>query len=381
MFLTALTFLAALLIEGLGTVISIIGFSAFFGSNPIIIALAAALDLGKIVVVTLLYKHWRSMNALMKGYALAAAFVTMVITSAGAAGYLSAQFQTAIIGTQEGQLKVQVLKEEQQKLELRKKQIDDQIANLPANFSRGRVTLMKQFEAEQKQVTDRLTAISQELPTLQVTQISADAKAGPILYLAKAFDVPIEEAVKWVILLIIFVFDPLAVFLLIAGNFLLERRQRGTDVSTLTPSTPEPNPELVQGPAITSGAVEPMTAEDDAKLYEVLSRYEPEAPEVAREPEPVQEQTTTLLPHGSASEVQDHEPLPPVHDLPPVPVEDTVEAPQPNVREEITEDNLRRPTAPVPSSLDKVEPDANTTVSWPGEVGYGTKVYLTKPDK
>lgn len=378
MFLTALTFIAALLIEGLGTIISIIGFSAFFGSNPIIIALAAALDLGKIVVVTMLYKHWGSMNVLMRGYALSAALVTMIITSAGAAGYLSAQFQTAIIGTQEGQLKVQVLKEEQQKLELRKKQIDDQIANLPANFSRGRVALMKQFEAEQKQVTDRLTAISQELPTLQVTQISADAKAGPILYLAKAFDVPIEEAVKWVILLIIFVFDPLAVFLLVAGNFLLERRAKMAepDEQLEEPTAPPVDNE----PVVFGDGTDypPLTAADDAKLYEVLSRYEPEAPEVVSSPEPALEQTTTLLPHGSASEVQDHEPLPPTHELPPIPVEDTVEAAPAARREEITEDNLRRPAV---SSLEKVEPDSGTSLVWPGEVGYGTGAFVTQPKR
>ena len=213
------------------------------------------------------------------------------------------------------------------------------------------------------------------------------AKAGPILYLAKAFDISVEEAVKWVILLIIFVFDPLAVFLLIAGNFLLERRQqRGFDVRALTPSVPEWNPEKVQNPIMqgpiyptfNSSNVPPMTAEDEARLTEVLKSYEQEVPEVTSEPQSVQEQTTTLLPHGSASEVQDHEPLPSTHELPPVPVEDTVDAPLSQVREEITEDNLRRPAA---SSLERVEPDANTTVSWPGEVGYGTGAFVTQSKK
>lgn len=231
MFFTVLTFITAFAIEGLGTLVSVIGLSTLFGANPIIIALAIALDAGKLVVVTFLYSHWNRMGVLMKSYALVAATVTMVITSAGAAGYLSGEFQKAIVGTQEGSLKVQVLKEEQAKLEARKKQIDDQIANLPANFSRGRVTLMRQFETEQQQVTARLAQINEELPQLQIAQISTEAKAGPILYISKAFDVPVEEAVKWVILMIIFVFDPLAVFLIIVGNYLLHQRRMKKDVS------------------------------------------------------------------------------------------------------------------------------------------------------
>lgn len=220
-----LTFLTAFLIEGLGTLVSVIGLSTLFGSNPIIIALAVALDLGKLVIVSLLYTYWKQLNKLMKTYALMAATVTMIITSAGAAGYLAGEFQKAIIGTQEVSLKVNILKEEQAKLEARKKQIDDQIANLPSNYSRSRISLMRQFEAEQRQITDRLAQISRELPEAQLTQIGVEAKAGPILYISKAFDISVEKAVKWVILLIIFVFDPLAVFLIIAGNFLLHQRR------------------------------------------------------------------------------------------------------------------------------------------------------------
>lgn len=225
MIFIAITFLAAFLIEGLGTLVSVIGLSTLFGSNPIIIALAVALDIGKIVTISLLYTYWKQLNRLMKSYALLAGAVTMIITSAGASAYLSGEFQKAIIGTQEVSLKVGILKEEQAKLEVRKKQIDDQVANLPANYGRTRINVIKSFEAEQKQITERLSEISRELPAAQVTQIGVEAKAGPILYISKAFNVTVEEAVKWVILMIIFVFDPLAVFLIISGNFLLHQRK------------------------------------------------------------------------------------------------------------------------------------------------------------
>jgi len=226
MFFIVLTFFAALFIEGLGSLVSVIGISALFGANPIIISLAVALDVGKIVVVSLLYTYWKELSKLMKAYALAAATVTMIITSAGAAGYLTGEFQKSIMATKEGDLKVAVLKEQQAKYELRKKQIDDQVAALPTKTTvNQRLRLMRGFQTEQKALDAKIAEIDKSLPALQVAQIGTEAKAGPIVSISKAFKIPMEEAVSWVIAMIIFVFDPLAIFLIIAGNFLWARRK------------------------------------------------------------------------------------------------------------------------------------------------------------
>jgi hypothetical protein len=226
MFFIILTFFAALFIEGLGSLVSVIGISALFGANPIIIALAIALDVGKVVTVSLLYTYWSSLSKLMKTYALLAATVTMVITSAGAAGYLTGEFQKSIMGTKEGDLKVSVLKDQQTKYELRKKQIDDQIAALPTKTTVSqRLRLINGFKAEQKSLDDKIAQIDKDLPALQVKQIGTEAKAGPIVAISKAFNVPMEKAVSYVIGMIIFVFDPLAIFLIISGNFLWAKRK------------------------------------------------------------------------------------------------------------------------------------------------------------
>lgn len=258
MFFIILTFCAALFIEGLGSLVSVIGISALFGANVIIIALAIALDVGKIVTVSLLYTHWKELKPLMKGYALLAATVTMIITSAGAAGYLQGEFQKAIVGTKEGELKVAVLKEQQQKYQERKKQIDDQIANLPARTTvNQRLRLINGFKVEQKSLDEKIAQIDKDLPALQVAQIGTEAKAGPIISIAKAFKIPVEEAVTWVIGMIIFVFDPLAIFLIIAGNFLLARRKAELEAKAVVvepvydpqPQSVEVNHQLMSMPA------------------------------------------------------------------------------------------------------------------------------------
>ena len=356
-----LTFFAAFSIEAIGTVVSVIGLSTLFGANPIIMTLAVALDIGKLVVVALLYKYWNELNRLMKAYGLLAAFVTMTITSAGAAGYLSAEFQKAIVGTQEGQLKVQVLQEEQAKLEARKKQIDDQIAAIPDRFTANqKIRLMNQFKAEQKTVTDRLAQIAQELPQIQIAQINTEAKAGPILYIAKAFNITVEEAVRYVILMIIFVFDPLAVFLIVSGNFLLSRNKTTANIG--------PASQPVENPPQNNPRLDPAQSEPEVEAGPV-ARTTTEEPDFVRPPV---DDLTLEQDEGPVArtfvEEPDDEVRPPVNDEPdPTPVTVAEEPPSQTempAREEITK-----------SSLGLVKPDPGTTISDTGEVGYRTGVY------
>ena len=224
--LTGLLFLSAFLIEGIGTFVSVIGLSSLFSSNPIIIALAVALDIGKLVSVSFLYKYWEKINVLMKTYMTAAAIVLIMITSAGAFGFLSSEFQKAMSSTNQQNVILQALTDEQSRLQKRKEEIDRQIAQLPETFVRGRTQLLNQFGPEVKRINDRLAAIDEQLPALRVDSIKKNVEVGPIMYIADAFSTTPEKASKWVILIIIFVFDPLAIALLLAGNFLLMEKQK-----------------------------------------------------------------------------------------------------------------------------------------------------------
>lgn len=275
MLFTRLTFLAAFFIEGLASLVSIIGISSLFGNNLIVMSLMGALDVGKILIVSLLYTYWSKLPKLMKAYALIAATITMVITSAGAAGYLSSAFQQAIIGTQEGALQVATLKEQQTKYEDRKKQIDDQIANLDSTTSvNQRLRLMNGFKQEQARLDAQILAIDKQLPALQISQIKTEAKAGPILFIAKAFDISVENAIKWVILLIVFVFDPLAIFLVISGNFLYAQyRQNRQEIE------PVPKAEIIDEP-ITPAVPNEVTPPEEFKLVDAAEL----APEPIAEP-------------------------------------------------------------------------------------------------
>lgn len=300
MFFIVLTFFSALFIEGLSSVISVIGISKLFGANPLIMALAVALDVGKIVTASIAYTYWGSLPKLMRGYALLAAAITMIITSAGAAGYLSGEFQKAVIGAKEGEHKVAVLKEQQARYLERKKQIDDQIAKLPERTTvNQRLRLMRGFDAEQKSLNAKIAEIDKQLPQVQLEQIGVEAKAGPILYVAKALDISVEQAVKWVILLIIFVFDPLAIFLIISGNFLWAQRKLNARQPHATTSI---EARTIEEPVTPSLTPEPVLAPGDLHRSEhVPLEPEPHQP-IFTELQPTPQQSSSLPEEGSWNE-------------------------------------------------------------------------------
>lgn len=226
MLFALLVLAAAFLIEGIGTYVSVVGLSSLFAANPVIILLAVSLDIGKVVAVSFLYKYWSKIGWLMKSYMSVAALVLMLITSSGAFGYLSGEFQKAIADTSTGAVITASLTEEQGRLQKRKEDIDKQISQLKDDNVGGRTRLMRSFGPEIKRINDRLADIDKELPKLKVEAIKKNVEVGPIIYIADAFNTTPEKAVKWVILLIIFVFDPLAISLLLAGNYLIELRKQ-----------------------------------------------------------------------------------------------------------------------------------------------------------
>lgn len=254
-----LLFLTALGIEALGTWITTIGWGAFFANSPIIVALAIFLDVAKCITVSFLYKEWRDVGWLLKTYLVPAVLAMMVFTSAGAAGYLIAEFQKATLGLESVNLQVQALEAEQAKLQARKLEIDKQVAQLPTDRVRGRTQLLQAFKDELEPVNKRLIELDKQLPELQQKKITTGAEAGPITYLARAFTLTPDESVKWIIGLIIFIFDPLAVALLLSANYLLLKRHVHIVM--------DPEPEIYSQPIHDEQKVEPVQQVEEPEIY------------------------------------------------------------------------------------------------------------------
>lgn len=218
-------FLAGLFIEVLGMIISVMGVSASFNGNLIIIAFVLALDIGKVVTISAVYQYWDRITWKFKIIGPFVIITTMAISSVSAYGYFSSEFEKSMSGTREITLKTEALQTQLRKYELRKTEIDSQIANLPERTSvQQRIRMINAFKAEQQAITARIVEIENQLPEMQTQQIAAEADTGPIFALAKTLDITVETSLKLVVGLLILVFNPFAVFLIYMGNFMLKQR-------------------------------------------------------------------------------------------------------------------------------------------------------------
>jgi hypothetical protein len=297
--------------------------------------MGGALEAGKLVAASYLYRYWNVTNNLLKGYMMAGIIALMVLTSGGIFGYLSSGYQTDVLPLKELNAQVKILEEEKTRILTRKTQIDEQIAKLPtpnlgkidftdpkatdaatralAQTQRLRDTAMRSFQAEQQQVTKRANELEKEILGLRQKQIKTEAHVGPIIYIANAFEVETDQATKWLVLLIIFAFDPMAVALTLAVNIALRRRQEELDAGK-TPSQPlaqiEPQvrfvEKIVEKPVevIKEVPVEKVVERIVEKPVEVIKEVPVEkivyvdrpAPEPVSVPEPTQQPEEVKLP-------------------------------------------------------------------------------------
>ena len=223
-----LPFLSALGLSGIAAYYSVIGLAQIFpGSYWPIIVMGTVLELSKLVTVSWLYNNWDVTVRIMRYYFLTAIVLLMLITSMGIFGYLSkAHLDTNIVvGANSVQLKTL---DTQEKITKERLTYLLQRAGDPATATKKIDIQIQETQAELKRISiEKLPLLSEEN--------KLTAEIGPIKYIAELFyskDDPnfIDKAVRSVILIIIIVFDPLAVLLLIASNQTYKRMKEPVEI-------------------------------------------------------------------------------------------------------------------------------------------------------
>lgn len=215
--LNFIPYLTALCLSAIAGYYSIIGLAKIFpGAFLPVVIMGAVLELSKLVTVSWLYYNWQKTNILMKSYFLIAIVLLMAITSMGIFGFLSrAHLETNMISGSNN-VELQVLEEQEKNLRSRLQYLLRKAGDDPEKISRK----TDQAITETQQQIEKI--VEKKLPLLKV-QNELKGEIGPIQYIAEIFydkndENFIDKAVRLVILIIIVVFDPLAVLLLIAAN-------------------------------------------------------------------------------------------------------------------------------------------------------------------
>jgi len=220
---TFLVGVSALFIAGSAAFFSVFGLSKLFAGEALaVIIMAGSLEFGKLVAASFLYRYWKKITGWLKIYMTVGVITLVGITSAGIFGFLSNAYQGATIDF-EKQSTTLIYKEdrleqlEDDKVYL-KEELEFAISELPDNYITAKRKLREEYNPKVLEVNEEILNIKQDISDLKVELVETGIDVGPAIFLARAFGSDVDTVTKFFIFILIFVFDPMAVALVIAFN-------------------------------------------------------------------------------------------------------------------------------------------------------------------
>lgn len=259
----------ALGLSGTAAYYSIIGLSLLFSSIAIpVIIMASFLEVSKIIIASLLHSYWKGLNIILRGYLTVSLIVLSLITSLGIYGLLSSGYQDTLNKVNVVGKQIEVLDTKRDRfnesltyLQNEKQSIDQSISELRNGLANNRVQyrdrqtgeiitttssanrkslenqLDKSTETRDK-ISDKIVVLQDSISNIdiQILNIESDmelaAELGPLTYISKLTGKSMDSVVNILTMMIIFIFDPLAISLVLAANYAF----------TLIKPKPEPQP-------------------------------------------------------------------------------------------------------------------------------------------
>ena len=248
--------LSALAVSGSAAFYSVFGLSKLFaGASNEVIIMAGSLEFAKLVVASLLYQYWDTINKFLRAYLAIAVFVLMVITSGGIYGFLSGAYQSTATQSELLDKSLLILDQKQVRFEETKEDLTIEKQGLTKSISDLRIALsnptqvqyvdkesgqlittssgsarralqseLKTTITERDNINLKLEAVLDSIGKTDMALLNKEIsnederELGPLKYLAKTTGKDMGQVVNWFLLLIIFVFDPLAIALVVAAN-------------------------------------------------------------------------------------------------------------------------------------------------------------------
>lgn len=232
---------SAILIAGCAAYFSVTGLGVLFaGASLSVMIMASSLELAKLVAATYLKQMWDKIHGFNKWYLTISVGVLMLITSAGIFGYLSNAFQAQSLQLQQVDREIAVHQTKIDQNNTQITQLSTQITEFNTNQSKiidgGKVNsrLLRSIDNRDKEISKINSKISklqeenasetEKINQIKIANLDLEKEVGGFRFVAEAFSVELKNVVKFFILIIVLVFDPLAVALIIAFNGLIGKK-------------------------------------------------------------------------------------------------------------------------------------------------------------
>ena len=239
--------LSALFVSSCAVFYSVYGLSQLFaGASKAVIVMAGSLEFAKLVVASLLYQYWDEINKWLRTYLTIACIILMLITSGGIYGCLSGAYQETATKSELMDKHVLMLQTKQNRFIDQLKAEKELLIYYTEALSNP--TMIQYIDKETEQLVTTTSSRQRKLMTNQLNEVKNNVnmlndsvsiydmkilekevnnenarELGPLKYVAKSLGVEMDKVVNYFLLLIVFVFDPLAICLVIAANFAFTR--------------------------------------------------------------------------------------------------------------------------------------------------------------
>lgn len=247
--------IAALSLAGIAAYYSVFGLSKLFSAKATaVIIMASALEISKLVTATFLHRFWNKISILLKTYLTSAVIILMMITSLGIYGFLTSAYQTTsdeliVLDKQVNiiEMKKNRFQEQLNSYSAEKNQLANSISELTKGLSNNKIQWrdketgqiitstssktrkvlqgqLNDFKLQRNDVSLKIESLSDSITNLdlQVLDINTNSEVtsevGPLKYISNISNIPMDNIVNYFVLAFIFVFDPLAILLLISAN-------------------------------------------------------------------------------------------------------------------------------------------------------------------
>ncbi len=267
--------LSALAVSGSAAFYSVFGLSKLFaGASTEVIIMAGSLEFAKLVVASLLYQYWDTINKFLRFYLGIACFILILITSGGIYGFLSGAYQSTATQSELLDKSLSILNQKQIRFEEQKEDLKIEKNGLTKSISDLRIALSNPAQVQyidkesgqlittssssarralqnelsiatnnRDNINIRIEAVMDSINKTDIALLDkeysneAESELGPLKYLAETTGQDMGTVVNWFLLLIIFVFDPLAIALVVAANMAFAQIKKNTPVVKM--SVPE----------------------------------------------------------------------------------------------------------------------------------------------
>jgi hypothetical protein len=273
--------IAATSVSALGAAFSIEGLGSLFsGAKLAVWIMAGSLEFAKFILAAYLHQRWSHLRLLFKSYLVSSVVILSLITSMGIFGFLTNAYQSASSALDSETIKLNSLKTQQANNAAEIIRLNKSVEEIPAARISKRIQARAEIEPAILELTKQTETFEKQITDSNLRILDVKQKVGPLIYISKAFNIDIDTVVKYLILLFVTVFDPLAICLVIATSEALDSRKNKTNQQVanntfmanpdhppvVTPVQPVASPQAIQPAPQINPAIPPQPVEATAEV-------------------------------------------------------------------------------------------------------------------